>query len=147
MQPKTVPEAVVDLPKIVPVSVSRSGRAHKFPRHFDDFLPSAATPPSLSHIPSVQTRASHPILDDPVVEPPIEPNGTSSEPIETEPNDAGLYRVYPTKPTSDPDDMLDLGAICDSPNLEDTRTVTNPNPLSSFGIPLLHPFRIPLHHP
>jgi hypothetical protein len=75
---------------------------------------------------------SRTILDDPVVEPPIEPNDTSSEPIETEPNNAGLYRVYPLMPTSDPDDMLDLEAVCDSPNL--AQATQNSNPLSTFGI-------------
>ena len=90
MQPETAPEVVVDLPENVPASISRSGRAHKFPKHFDNFLPSAATPPSLLHIPSVQIHVPHSIPDDPVIEPPTESNNTLSEPIETEPNDAGL---------------------------------------------------------
>jgi hypothetical protein len=126
-QPEVPPE---------PVSTSRFGRTRTFPKGYSDFLPCQPVPPSLSHIPSIQKPTSQ-IRDTTGQSASPEPEATRVEltPIQTEPNDAGLFRIYPKMPTSDPDDLLDLEAVCDSPNFGiDTPTTPPANPLAGFGI-------------
>jgi hypothetical protein len=43
---------------------------------------------------------------------------SESETYETEPNEFGLFRVYPHQPTHDPDGLVDLAAVCDAPGLD-----------------------------
>jgi hypothetical protein len=116
-----------------PVSTSRFGRTRTFPNGYSDFLPCQPVPPSLSHFPSIQK----PIRDSTGQLASPEPEAAQVEltPVQTEPNDAGLFRIYPKMPTSDPDDLLDLKAVCDSPNFGiDTPTTPPANPLAGFGI-------------
>src|SRR6267154_358780 len=126
--PSAEPEAP---PK--PVSTSRFGRIRTFPKGYSDFLPCQPVPPSFSHIPSIR-RPTSPI---PGQSASPEPEAAQVEliPVQTELNDAGLFRIYPKMPTSDPDDWLDLEAICDSPNFGiNIQTVAPVNPLAGFGI-------------
>ena len=57
------------------------------------------------------------------------PAATSPEPeepelqeLQTEPDDFGLYRIYPTRPTLVPDANLSLDNVCDAPGLETSET-------------------------
>ena len=102
------------------VSLRRSGRRIQFPKCLVDFLPSMATP--LTHIPSRQPAAHHdpdPPLEalpsqSPECSPPIPPTVTW---INTMPNQFGLFRSYPARPTMDPEAGQSLDSVCDSPAL------------------------------
>jgi hypothetical protein len=120
-----------------PVSTSRFGCTRTFPKGYLDFLPSQPVPPSLSHFPSIQIPVPQ-IHDSTGHLASLKPEVAQVEltPVQTEPNDAGLFRVYPKMPTSDPNNLLDLEAVCNSPNFGiDTPTTPPANPLAGFGIP------------
>ncbi|KAF9455696.1 hypothetical protein BDZ94DRAFT_1277580, partial [Collybia nuda] len=93
-----------------------SGRIRKFPKQYTDFLPSSATP--VPHMPDRPPRiiAQKPAAA-PSPSPPPETPEAAPTTIETEPNEFGLYRVYMTFPTNDPDETLDLDDVCDAPGL------------------------------
>ena len=54
--------------------------------------------------------------------------------FKTEPNEAGVFRIYPVKPTSDPDSIIDLENVCESPNFAVGPSHSNRNPLSVIGL-------------
>jgi hypothetical protein len=111
---------------------TKSGRVRQFPSRYQDFLPS-----SRSQVPHL------PVIPDPPAEvapaevapaevapaevaplPCISPN-TSPDPeepdiqqLQTEPDEFGLYRIYPIRPTLIPDANLNLDDVCDAPGLE-----------------------------
>lgn len=92
-------------------SRSRSGRLRTFPTRYKDFLPAQMIP--LSHAPQPAPRHhSEPPSDDatPFV-PPLEPESTT---FTTTVDDSGLFRVYPIKPTCDPDSIIGLEDVCES---------------------------------
>jgi hypothetical protein len=124
----------VDPDPPVPVSISRAGRQRKFPKHYVDFLPSM--PSSLPHIPSKApaVRNARAVPCQPSPEPSPEPEAPAIQPVRTEPNDLGLYRVYVTPPSSDPTDIVSLDSLCDSPNLATATAAAPRNILSSLGI-------------
>jgi hypothetical protein len=102
-----------------------SGRQRRFPRHYQDFLPNSST--QIPHMPPKPTIARNPI--------PTPQNHTEKSPtpppdirepsvFTTEPDEFGLYRVYTSYPSSNPDDVQDLTDRCDAPGLA---TVSKPN--------------------
>ncbi|KAI0281344.1 hypothetical protein BC826DRAFT_881208, partial [Russula brevipes] len=65
-------------------------------------------------------------------------------------NDAGLFRIYPVKPTSDPDSNIGLEDVCDSANLAVGSFNSSINPLTVIGISQQtqeHPFYAPFPNP
>jgi len=92
-----------------------SGRQRRFPRHYQDFLPN-----SNIHIPHMPPK---PIIRRDST--PAPPNNTEMSPspspdipepsvITTKPDEFGLYRVYISYPSSNPDDVQDLTDHCDA---------------------------------
>ncbi|KAF8914032.1 hypothetical protein CPB84DRAFT_1840789 [Gymnopilus junonius] len=107
------------VPRFVP-QPSRSGRARRFPAIFKDFLPNFR-----SHTPIWPPRPekSAPVLPATLDRPSCSPTPTPSyeSPADdtcftTEPDQFGLYRVYPRKPFHEPDDGLAIENACDEPN-------------------------------
>jgi hypothetical protein len=116
------PTATVAAPFLPPPT--KSGRVRQFPTRYQDFLPS-----SRSQVPHL------PVVPDPPAEvaplPSMSPT-TSPEPVypdlqqlQTEPDEFGLYRIYPIRPTLVPDAIPNLEDVCDAPGLE---TFKNPLP-------------------
>ena len=132
---------------------TRSGRARKFPAIFKDFLPT-----STSRVP--HTRIPH-------MPPPPQPQKVSIPPrpsppssvisseelatdstFTTEPDEFGLFRVYPRKPYCEPDNDVTLDDICDdaaqtsSDNSDSRRWWKgfNPDMDDEQATPSKHPF-------
>ena len=130
-------------PSLAPDSSTRSGRsgrAVRFPRRFDDFVPVAPTP--LAHIPNI-TRA--PGVADATLTLPPSPSAEQShpststpeppKPIVTKPNGFGLFRRYTTQPTVDPESAFSLDSVCDTPTLAQTdQTAASRGPETNSGI-------------
>ncbi|TFY82295.1 hypothetical protein EWM64_g1717 [Hericium alpestre] len=122
----TVPSATVSSPIPEPAvhRSARSGRAIKFPRQYQDFLPASKTP--LDHIPTITRRQAAPPkpsiseesdedVEAPLFSPSPTPLATS---YETNPNEFGVFRRYPAQPTVDPDARKTLASVCDSVALD-----------------------------
>jgi hypothetical protein len=116
-------------PPPINIASSRTGRAHRLPKRYNDYLPSMPTP--LAHIPDPSPqRSPSPISSTPHPDPDV------SQPVHTEPNDMGLFRIYPTIPAHDPLDALSIDDVCDSKGLAVAESCT-PKPTSPFGIPTI----------
>ncbi|KAI0309469.1 hypothetical protein OF83DRAFT_1179589 [Amylostereum chailletii] len=100
-------------PPEVAFKSQRSGRALKFPKRYTDFQPEAHM--SLPHMPpsrrQILAQARLTALNNPraiseVSETPSVESIIFAEPLDTtvttEPNNMGLFRVYPRRPTIDP---------------------------------------------
>jgi hypothetical protein len=96
---------------------TRYGRERRFPRHYQDFLPNSTVriphmPPKLV-IPkptvAAPLRSPSPVLKTPELAP------TST--LKTDPDEFGVYRVYTTYPSTNPDGFRDLEHRCDAPGL------------------------------
>ena len=114
-------------------SRSRSGRLRIFPSRYKDFLPAQTIP--LTHAPQPAPRHhSEPPCDD--TAPLSHPREPLAEPtvFTTMINDAGLFRVYPIKPTSDPDSIIGLEDVCESPHFAASTSRSDHNSLSANGI-------------
>jgi len=119
-------------------SRSCSGHLHTFPSQYKDFLPMQAiplvhAPQPAPYQPSGAVQAEQPCdspgpLDDPQ---PPEPELTV---FTTRVNDAGLFQVYPIKPTSDPDSIVGLEDVCKSPHFAVNTSQSVHNPLIANGI-------------
>jgi hypothetical protein len=132
------PSPVVEEPPPVIVSLSRSGRRHKKPSRFVDFLPSNASvlPLHMRNPPPIPLLSeSNPSPATEILPLPDNPRELPSETIEMEPNTFGLYRVYSKMPSCDPEEDISLDSVCDSHGLAASSSL--PNPLSGFGIPTL----------
>ena len=112
------PEPAPSPPSFVPPP-TRYGRSQKFPGHFKDFLPNTRTiiphmpePPSRP-IPITVSTSTLPIL------PATPPLAAATEEVQldsqfvTEPDEFGLFRVYPRNPYYEPDLDLTLNDISD----------------------------------
>jgi len=114
-------------------SRSRSGRIRVFPTsRYNDFLP--AQPIPLAHapqpLPRYQPESPEAPGDFRPSPPPLEADSTT---FETKPNGAGVFRAYPVMPTSDPDTIIDLEDVCESPNFVSSESHPNRHPLSGIG--------------
>lgn len=110
------PSLIGEEPVFCPAPTT-SGRIHRFPGQYKDFLPSSAT--SVPHMPDRPPRTT---LSASVAAPSSSPPPKVLQMVlptllETEPNEFGLYRVYTTVPTNDPDETIDLNDLCDAPGL------------------------------
>ena len=83
--------------------------------------------------PTVQKDAT-PTVNQPLF-PEISPEPEQIElgQFQTEPNEFGLYRVYTTIPSVDPEENNDLNEVCDAPGLATTHQTSCRSWWSSFG--------------
>lgn len=126
-----IPERLITPPP-APL-LSRSGRPTKFPaRRYQDLLPGKASGMT-TYIPvALPVRAPAPREITPALSEP-DPEPLNTEPVRTEPDEFGRFRIYQGTPTSDPDDMVSLDMLADSPNFAKAPELT-PAPSSAFGI-------------
>ncbi|KAI0259134.1 hypothetical protein BC834DRAFT_974518 [Gloeopeniophorella convolvens] len=112
------PTAHLELPS------TRSGHRCKFPAHYVDFVPSCAAPACiLPPHPPTPPRPPTP-TPEPSPPPPEIDEGSFGdaaadelEVSKTEVNDFGVYRVYSTAPTYDPEQYTSLDDLCDTKTL------------------------------
>jgi hypothetical protein len=125
-------ELITDLTPEFQPPPTTSGRQRRFPRHYQDFLPSSTT--NIPHMPPKQVvpPPSHPEPQQPtrspspIVQPP-------ANVIKTDPDEFGLYRVYTSYPRTNPDDMQDLETRCDAPGLATTSQSREKRWWTGFG--------------
>lgn len=103
---------------------TRSGRPRKFPAIFKDFLPTSTSrvphtrvphmppPPPPQNIPAI-TQPALPELELPSSATITSEDVVMDTTFTTEPDEFGLFRVYPRKPYHEPDDDLTLNDICE----------------------------------
>jgi hypothetical protein len=85
-----------------PTTFTRSGRQVRVPARWKDFVPSAATPALLLSL------SAKPHSDGALVA-PIAPSTTYT----TKPNEYGIFKRFPRRPTHDPDGYFSLESACD----------------------------------
>jgi hypothetical protein len=134
----------------------RSKRTHLFPKALKDFLPTQATPlphiptganrgpiRSISHIP--QTNSEHFPLSPTIPPSHLAPGlaACTSETIETEPDEFGLYRVYTRYPSRDPEQDRSLDSLCASSGNFSIIKPPQPDPSSVFGTRAPHEAQTP----
>jgi hypothetical protein len=105
-----------EIPEFRPPPTSY-GHQRRFPRHYQDFVPNSTVriphmPPKLA-IPK-PTVAAPPHSPSPVIHTPEPPPNSI---LKTDPDEFGVYRVYTTYPSSNPDGFRDLEHCCDAPGL------------------------------
>ena len=117
-------------------SRSRSGRLRTFPSRFKDFLPVQPIPLAHASQPAAHEQPDSSISDP---EPSYPPSDADLMEFKTAVNEAGIFRVYPVKPTSNPDFLICLDDVSDSPNFAvDLATLdTRRDLFSTNGILLL----------
>lgn len=104
-------------PRFVP-QPTRFGRARKFPAIFKDFLPNSRSQiPHMPPRPEKSTAVPAVALNEPSRAPTrasISDESSANDPcFTTEPDQFGLYRVYPRKPYCEPDNNLTINDVCD----------------------------------
>lgn len=101
--PQNLPDIPEPEPSFVPPP-TRSGRARKFPALFKDFLPNSISRIPVPHMPPRPPRAAaEPAQAAILLVPAIaEDLATIDSSFTTEPDEFGLYRVYPRKPYHEP---------------------------------------------
>jgi Plavaka transposase len=114
-----IPAPIPSPPSFVPIP-TQSGRLRKFPARFKDFLPNTRT--VVPHIPEPPSR----LAPAPVSASSIPGFSSSPEPVSqaeeiqpnlqfvTEPDEFGLFRVYPRNPHHEFDEDLTLNDISDN---------------------------------
>ena len=109
------PEPIRDVTPEFQPPPTTSGHQRRFPRRYQDFLPSSTT--NIPHLPPKQ------VLQPPSHSDPQSPNTRSPSPppqpnvIKTDRDEFGLYRLYTSYPHTNPDEMQDLESRCDAPGL------------------------------
>lgn len=98
-----------------------SGRQRRFPRQYQDFLPNSTT--NIPHMPPKPTIQR----EVPASENNHSPSPAPAEPdlpllplptiIKTAPDEFGIFRIYTSYPSTNPDDIRDLETFCDAPGL------------------------------
>ena len=113
------PTAPVAPPFLPPAT--KSGRVRQFPSRYQDFLPNSRS--QVPHLPAFPKLPSEvaPLRSTPAATSP-EPEEPELQELQTEPDDFGLYRIYPTRPTLVPDANISLDNVCDTPGLETSET-------------------------
>ncbi|KAG6819019.1 hypothetical protein H0H93_016314, partial [Arthromyces matolae] len=110
-------------------------RPRRTPRHLVDFLPSDSRPiqqfsKEYDRLAEVQQQKRR-RLDSPLPPQHVTPNA-QPEPLETVPNENGLFRRYNIAPSRDPDEELTIYHVADAPGfIRDGNDMTDP--LSGFG--------------
>ena len=115
--PMNEPEHIMDVTSEFQPPPTTSGRRRRFPRQYQDFLPSSTT--NIPHMPPKQVllpshsdpQSPNTRSPSPIAEPP-QPNV-----IKTDRDEFGLYRLYTSYPRTNPDEIRDLESRCDAPGL------------------------------
>ena len=120
-------------------------RVRRLPQRFNDLLPSnpillrqyseadarlqsARDEARRRRQPRPRTEISYE-EENPPDEPPI------ADPIETEPDSMGLYRIYPRPPARDPDEQITIHHVADAPTFfKETSINREENPLVGLGV-------------
>lgn len=124
-------QEVLQIPDFLPAPTT-SGRQRRFPRHYVDFLPNFSTQvPHMPPKPSIR-RDPMPFQQD-VEKSPTPPDIPESSVMTTEPDEFGLYRVYTSYPSSNPDEFQDLADRCDAPGLSRALKSHTPKWWVGFG--------------
>jgi Plavaka transposase len=129
-EPSNLTEPVASTPFLPPPT--KSGRIRQFPNRYQDFLPYSRT--QVPHLPVVQEP---PVVVAPL--PSILPTTSpeSEEPVlqqlQTDPDNFGLFRIYPIPPTTDPDANANLDDVCDAPGLETLEMPSSERWWARFG--------------
>ncbi|KAJ7085600.1 hypothetical protein C8R44DRAFT_901662 [Mycena epipterygia] len=124
-----VPEMLPEIPRepspLPPGPSGRPRRRTRLPARYRDDLPEPPTPIAPAEVPAPA--------------PPAEP--TPEIPVrtwvQTEPNAHGLYKVFPNRPTHDPEDSISLDDLCRSSDLLTPTPAVAP---STAGCPPCFPF-------
>ncbi|KAL1657504.1 hypothetical protein EV122DRAFT_284204 [Schizophyllum commune] len=133
--------------------LERSSRSRRIPKHFVDYVPSTAPRVlehqipqqilSQMHLPSPRQRPSKPLPPsttpedaENVAEPPVVIDLTYHS---TRANEFGLYRIYKTLPSVDPDDSIDIEDLADGPHFVDSGARSQRTANLAFG----HEFNTP----
>jgi hypothetical protein len=109
------------------------GRQRRFPRRYQDFLPNSTV--HIPHMPPTPAIAKPTVAapsrsPSPVIEIP-EPTPTSI--LKTDRDEFGVYRVYTTYPSTNPDEIQDLESRCDAPGLATASEGREKRWWTSFG--------------
>ncbi|KAJ7762780.1 hypothetical protein DFH07DRAFT_813443 [Mycena maculata] len=99
------PSPIISPPSPLPLGPGGRPRRHsRLPARFRDDVPPPPPPVELPDEPAA---------------PHIEPDETNGaiKWFKTEPNDFGLYKVFPNRPTHDPDESISLDELCKSSEL------------------------------
>lgn len=121
----------IPLPTPPPIVTTRTGRQLKVPKALQDFVPSSTNGLS-THIPrpariskAVAARSPTPSHD---CSPSPQLQSLECVEYETEPNEFGVFRVYSSLPSRDPEEDLTLSDLADSLNFgESDRPSTSRN--------------------
>ena len=112
------PELIMEATPEFQPPPTTSGRQRRFPRQYQDFLPSSTT--NIPHMPPKQV-VQPPSHSEPQSPDPRSPSPIAEFPqaniIKTDRDEFGLYRVYTSYPCTNPDEMQDLENRCDAPGL------------------------------
>jgi hypothetical protein len=76
---------------------------------------------------------THNPASQPTPSPSPEPEVPPDLPVETKPNAMGLYRIYPARPSLDPEEALSLDDLCDAPTLATTENMESNSSKSGFS--------------
>lgn len=121
------------LPRVRELAPTRIGRQRKFPTKFNDFVPSLRTLVPRAPLPTPPPGRLEPIngtdiaydIDDArssVSPDPLTPGDTSTQEYRTEMDEFGLFRIYPSRPTFEPDNYIMLDDIYGDDTTPSTRT-------------------------
>jgi hypothetical protein len=124
------PTEPVALPFLPPPT--KSGRVRQFPSRYQDFLPNSRSQvPHLPAVPEPPVEAAPLPYMSPTASP--EPEEPKLQTVETEPDDFGLFRIYPSRPTLEPETSSNLEDVCDAPGLETFETTSSGRWWARFG--------------
>ena len=111
---------------------TKSGRVRKFPSRYQDFLPTSRS--QVPHLPAVPEPPVE-VAPLPSMSPTTSPELEEPElqHLQTEPDDFGLFRIYPIHPTMVPDANSNLDEVCDAPGFETFETPSSRRWWARFG--------------
>jgi hypothetical protein len=121
-----------EIPEFQPPATAY-GCQRRFPQRYQDFLPNSTV--HIPHMPPTlpiakPTVAASSRTASPVIELP-EPTPTSI--LKTDHDEFGVYRVYTTYPSTNPDEIQDLESHCDAPGLATASETREKRWWTSFG--------------
>ncbi|THH19110.1 hypothetical protein EW146_g1980 [Bondarzewia mesenterica] len=122
-------------PSHLNIPSTTSGRARRFPKRYDDYVPSLPTP--IPYVPQRAIPHSLPVhspseepLDESILSQTDLASSLQNYNILTEPNEFGLYRAYTTIPSYDPYEGFE--SMCDSSEFSISQATDTRNWLSGF---------------
>ena len=112
---------------------TKSGRVRQFPTRYQDFLPNSRSQvPHMPVVPTLPVEVAPLRSMSPTTSP--EPEEPELQQLQTDPDDFGLYRIYPIRPSLVPDTNSNLEDVCDAPGLEISQKPSPERWWARFGI-------------